>query len=113
MYAQRISSPRRAPWGARSADHLARSCPTSFLALSYALTIGIIIVAESALSFLGQGLNATTASWGTLIVQGKNDLQTAPWVALSPATIMFITVLALNHVGERFRSRFDVREAAV
>jgi peptide/nickel transport system permease protein len=83
-------------------------------ALSYALlTIGIIIVAESALSFLGQGLNATTASWGTLIVQGKNDLQTAPWVSLAPATLMFITVLALNHVGERFRSRFDVREAAV
>jgi peptide/nickel transport system permease protein len=83
-------------------------------ALSYALlTVGIIIVAESALSFLGQGLNTTTASWGTLIVQGKNDLQDAPWVALAPATIMFLTVLALNHVGERFRGRFDVREAAV
>lgn len=83
-------------------------------ALSYTLlTVGIIIVAESGLAFVGQGLNTTTASWGTLIVQGKNDLQTAPWVALSPATIMFLTVLALNHVGERFRGRFDVREAAV
>lgn len=116
VYAQREFVTASRALGARNRRIILREILPNVVpvALSYALlTVGIIIVAESALSFLGQGLDTTTASWGTLIVQGKNDLQDAPWVALSPATIMFVTVLALNYVGERFRSRFDVREAAV
>ena len=48
-----------------------------------------------------------------MIAEGKRHLRTGPHVALIPAFVMFLTVLSLNFVGDRLRSRFDVREGNV
>jgi peptide/nickel transport system permease protein len=75
------------------------------------LGIGVAIVAEGGLSLIGAGVRPGTITWGTMIVGGVNELVTAPSVVLSPATAMFLTVLALNYLGDVIRARFDVRES--
>ncbi|MFP4553631.1 MAG: ABC transporter permease [Actinomycetota bacterium] len=75
--------------------------------------IAVVIVAEGSLSFLGLGVPPPESSWGAMIANGRRDLTTIPHIALIPATIMFVTVLAFNLVGERLRKRFDVKEGAL
>ncbi|MBV8690316.1 MAG: ABC transporter permease [Actinobacteria bacterium] len=77
------------------------------------IAIALAIVGEGALAFLGQSVKAPTATWGGMISQGRNFLQDNPQLSLIPSAFMFITVLALNFVGDRIRSRFDVREVQV
>jgi peptide/nickel transport system permease protein len=48
-----------------------------------------------------------------MIAAGRADLEVTPWVVLAPATAIFLTVLALNFLGDAIRARFDVREAAL
>jgi peptide/nickel transport system permease protein len=79
--------------------------------VSYALlSVAVVVVAEGALSFLGLSVSAPTPTWGSLINEGRSLLDDAPHVALVPCAVMFLTLLALNHVGDRLRARFDVRE---
>jgi peptide/nickel transport system permease protein len=82
--------------------------------LSFALVvIAIVIVAEGALSFLNLSVQAPKATWGNMISSGKPILDEAPWVALFPAAVMFLTILSLNYVGDSLRARFDVKEGAL
>ncbi len=85
--------------------------PMSALAL---LGMGIAIVAEGSLAFLGLSVEGDAVSWGKSIVDGSQarDLEQNPNVALFPIGIMFLTVLALNYAGDRVREYFDVRETA-
>ncbi len=78
------------------------------------LGMGIAIVAEGGLAFLGLSVEGEAISWGKSIVDGSQsrDLQDNPWVAMSPIFVMFVTVLALNFAGDRLREFFDVRETA-
>lgn len=78
------------------------------------LVVAIAIVAEGALAFLGL-TSRETISWGGMINGGRKALQTdrIAHVSLIPATMMFMTVLAINFLGDRFRSAFDVKEAAL
>ena len=83
------------------------------LAFSF-LTVAIIIVAEGTLAFLGVGLNTKIASWGTMIVQGRGEITRHIYhIVLMPSLMLVATVLSLNVIGEKMRSRFDVRESAV
>ena len=78
------------------------------------LVVGIAIVAEGSLAFLG--LTSTeTISWGAMINGGKKPLQqdNIAHTAMIPALMMFLTVLAVNFLGDRFRAAFDVKEAAL
>ena len=77
------------------------------------IAIALAIVGEGALAFLGQSVKAPTATWGGMINQGRNFLQDEPQLSLIPAAFMFVTVLALNFVGDRIRSRFDVKDVQV
>lgn len=79
----------------------------------YLLAVAIAIVAEGGLAFLGLSVPPPSPSWGTMIQDGYNVINDAPFVVMVPAMIMFITVLAFNYVGDRFRERFDVKEAAL
>lgn len=86
--------------------------------LSFALVVlAIVIVAEAALSFVGVGLpNDKYPTWGNMIANGRNSpnaLEDHGSVALTPASVLFVTVLALNYIGDRLRQRFDVRESGV
>jgi peptide/nickel transport system permease protein len=71
------------------------------------LSYGILI--ESALSYLGVGVQPPTPSWGTILNEGKEFLALAPWVSIFPGGAIMLTVLALNVVGDGLRDSFDPR----
>jgi peptide/nickel transport system permease protein len=71
------------------------------------LSYGILI--ESALSYLGVGVQPPTPSWGTILNEGREFLALAPWVSLFPGGAIMLTVLALNVVGDGLRDSFDPR----
>lgn len=73
------------------------------------LAIAVAIVAEGGLAVIGVGSQSIT--WGNLIADGRQTLQTLPHVVFAPATAIFLTVLALNYLGDVVRARFDVRES--
>jgi peptide/nickel transport system permease protein len=75
--------------------------------LAYGLSaMGFVILIEGALSFFGLGVPEGTTSWGKLVAQGQFYLEAAPWVCLFPAIGIFLTILALNYVGDRVQSRW-------
>jgi peptide/nickel transport system permease protein len=74
------------------------------------LAIAVVIVAEGALSFLGLSVEAPTASWGGIINEGRDLLDEAPHISLIPCGVMFLTLLALNYVGDKLQSAWNVRE---
>ena len=77
------------------------------------LGIAVVIVAEGALSVLGVGVQLPTPSWGNIIAEGRADLRDSPHIVLVPTVVIFLTVLALNFLGDVVRARFDVRESAL
>jgi len=77
------------------------------------LGIAVVIVAEGGLSILGVGVQLPTPSWGNIIAEGRGDLRDAAHIVLIPTAIIFLTVLALNYLGDVIRARFDVRESAL
>ena len=83
-------------------------------------TLGIIVVAmfleipamilgEAILSFLGLGIAAPNASWGTLAQDGWQALRSYPWLIVLPGIFIALTVLAFNFVGDGFRDAIDPR----
>ncbi len=70
----------------------------------YLFSVAVVIVLEGALSFLSLGLPPPTPTWGTMIGEGRNLLESAPHVAFVPAAVMFLTVLALNLIGDAVRA---------
>jgi peptide/nickel transport system permease protein len=79
----------------------------------FLLLVAITIVVEGALSFLGLGVPPPTASWGSMIGEGRENLDIAPWLAFLPAGFMFLTVLAFNLVGDTLRALTDPRPGAL
>ncbi len=73
--------------------------------------MGVAIIAEGGLAFLGLSVPPPHPSWGSMIYGAKNKLAdgTAPFVSLIPAAVMFLTVLSFNLVGDRLRKRLNVR----
>ncbi|HBU03995.1 MAG TPA: ABC transporter permease [Acidimicrobiaceae bacterium] len=78
------------------------------------LGMGISIVAEGSLAFLGLSVEGEAISWGKSIVDGSQtrDLNQNSHVAFVPIFVMFLTVMALNFAGDRIREYTDVRETA-
>lgn len=80
-------------------------------ALVYAtLTVPGVIIAESFLSFLGLGVQEPQTSWGVLIADGAREMRTSPWQLLFPATMLTVTLFAINVLGDRLRDALDVRQ---
>ena len=73
----------------------------------FPLLVAINILTESALSFLGIGVQPPNVSWGTLIADGQNLLYTRPWVTLAPGFMILLVVLTLNLVGDALRDAID------
>ena len=76
------------------------------------LTIPAVIIDESFLSFLGLGIQAPQASWGSLLADGAgaiNPLKSFWWLLVFPASAMSVTLLALNFLGDALRDAFDPR----
>jgi len=77
------------------------------------LAVGIVIVVEGSLSFLGLSVQAPHPTWGKIIQEGRQELDEAPHISLFPSVVMFLTVLSLNYISDALRRRFDVREAGI
>ena len=73
------------------------------------LMIATTVLTESALSFLGIGVQPPKASWGTIIDDGQALLYTRPWVAIVPGIMIVLTVLSLNVLGDGVRDALDPR----
>ncbi|PXY20802.1 ABC transporter permease [Prauserella muralis] len=73
------------------------------------LGMGIIIVIEGALSFLGLGIPPPAPSWGNMISQGQQALSATPMLVVWPCVVLFLTVLAFNLLGETLRGRWSGR----
>jgi peptide/nickel transport system permease protein len=70
------------------------------------LGVGVAIILEGALSFLGFGIPLPEASWGSMIAQGQQTLSASPDLVLIPSAFLFATVVSLNLVGDALRERW-------
>lgn len=73
------------------------------------LGIGGIIILESALSFLGLGVQPPTASWGGMLSDGRGFILIYPQIAIAPGVMISLTVLAFNLLGDGLRDALDPR----
>jgi peptide/nickel transport system permease protein len=80
--------------------------------VSASLDVGNIILLEAGLSYLGLGVRPPTPTWGNMIMDGKDVLLTAPWVALAPGLALVVTVVAFNLAADGLRDALDPRMAA-
>lgn len=71
--------------------------------------IALAILAEASLSFLGAGVPPGTPTWGNMVSTGQGYLQRAWWITIFPGTFLFLTVLAINLVGDGMRDALDPR----
>ncbi len=78
------------------------------LVLTYAFVlIGVAMIIEAGLSFLGLGVPPPQPSWGQLIAMGKQDISDAPHIALVPGAFLFLTIAAFNRLGDLLQARND------
>ncbi len=101
--------------GMKDKDIIVRHIVPNVLPAIYAvgfLAIGVVIVAEGALSLLGVGV-IDGVSWGAMIARVAGDYEFAPHSLYVPATVLALTVISCNQVGDYMRSRLDSREGKI
>jgi peptide/nickel transport system permease protein len=69
----------------------------------FTLEVGVAIVSEASLSFLGVGVPAPNPSWGLMIAEGKNSMFFQPWLVILPGIVLFMLVIAINLMGDGIR----------
>jgi len=74
------------------------------------LQLGLAILTEAGLSFLGLGLAPPAPTWGRMLAEAQTFLGPAPWLALLPGTAIALAVLGFNMLGDGLRDLFDPRE---
>jgi len=73
------------------------------------LSVGLIILVESALSYLGAGIPPPTATWGSMVSDGRGLIDTAWWISFFPGLAIGLVVLSGNFLGDWLRDRLDPR----
>jgi peptide/nickel transport system permease protein len=81
----------------------------SSIIVATTLAIGNVILLESALSFLGLGIQPPTASWGNMLTGAQELIYSAPALAFYPGILIFITVIAFNFLGDGLQDALDPR----
>jgi oligopeptide transport system permease protein len=74
------------------------------------LTVPSVILIESFLSFLGLGVQEPYTSWGVLISEGAQRMETAPWMLIFPAAFLGLTLFCFNFIGDGLRDALDPRD---
>ncbi|MCA3806634.1 ABC transporter permease subunit, partial [Burkholderia sp.] len=69
-----------------------------------------IVLTESVLSFLGLGVQEPMTSWGVLIQDGAQKLESMPWLLLAPAVMLCVTLYCVNFVGDGLRDALDPKD---
>lgn len=88
--------------------HIALNLTGPILVLAM-LDIGNLILAVSALSFLGLGVPPPAPEWGAMLNEGRGSMEIAPWLVLAPGMAIFIVVLAANYFGDIVRDSVEGR----
>lgn len=85
--------------------------PNAMASVLVATTLGIAgaVLTESALSFLGIGVQPPTPSWGNILTAGKDNIDIAWWLSLFPGLAILLTVMGFNLLGEGIRDAMDPR----
>jgi peptide/nickel transport system permease protein len=73
-------------------------------------SVASMIIAESALSFLGLGVPPPTPSWGSMLNDGRGYLDTAWWMSIVPGVAITLTVMGVNFLGDALRDALDPRQ---
>jgi len=90
------------------ASHILPNVATPLI-VAVTLTVGRVILFESVLSFLGFGIVPPTPSWGNMLNNAQELVTTAPALAIYPGLLIFITVIAVNFLGDGLQHAFDPR----
>lgn len=96
------------PWWRILIKHIAPNITPQMLSFAL-LGMGIVIVTEGALSFLGMGIPAPNPSWGNMIYDAQQSLSATPLLVLWPSLALLVTVLAFNLLGENLRDEMSAR----
>jgi peptide/nickel transport system permease protein len=88
--------------------HILPNTLSSFVVVS-TMNVGTVILAESALSFLGFGIQPPDISWGQMLSEGRQYLATSWWVATFPGIAITLTVLGVILLGDWLRDHLDPR----
>lgn len=85
--------------------------PNSLAPIIVVGTLGVAgnILSEAGLSFLGLGVQPPTPSWGIMLAEGRNLIQSAPWICVFPGLAILLTVLGFNLLGDGLRDALDPR----
>ncbi len=86
--------------------HLVPNCLGPVIVYS-TLTIPAVMLTEAVLSFLGLGVQPPFASWGSLIKDGADNMETWPWMLIFPAVFFSITLFSFNFLGDGLRDALD------
>jgi len=86
--------------------HILPNC-VSLIIVQATLSIAFAIITESGLSYLGFGVQPPTPSWGNLLSTAQVYALRAPWLMIFPGLMIFVTTLAINHIGDGLRDAFD------
>jgi peptide/nickel transport system permease protein len=86
--------------------HILPNCIGPIL-VSGTLQMAYAIITESGLSYLGFGVQPPTPTWGSLLSTAQVHVFKAPWLAFYPGLMIFITVMAINYIGDGLRDAFD------
>jgi peptide/nickel transport system permease protein len=98
--------------GARDARIICKHMlPNALAPVMVSATLGVAgaILTESALSFLGLGVQPPTPSWGNILTAGKDNIEIAWWLSVFPGLAILITVMSYNLLGEGIREAIDPR----
>jgi peptide/nickel transport system permease protein len=76
------------------------------------LRVGAAIITESGLSYLGFGVQPPTPTWGNMLQHAQSELDYAPWTAIFPGIFIFLTVIAVNYIGDGLRDALDPHHVA-
>jgi peptide/nickel transport system permease protein len=105
MLAAALSGTRR---GAILIRHILPNILPQLVAFAL-LGLGVVVIIEGALGFLGLGVPAPMPSWGNMIAQGQESLSMRPSLVLLPSAMLFLTVLSCNILGEALREHWGSR----
>jgi peptide/nickel transport system permease protein len=79
------------------------------IATLLSLEMGIAVIVEATLSFVGLSVGANVPAWGIMIADGRSTVHQAPWALIAPMIAIFLTVLTFNLLGDGLRATLDPR----
>jgi peptide/nickel transport system permease protein len=86
--------------------HILPNCVGPIL-VSGTLQMASAIITESGLSYLGFGVQPPTPTWGSILSTAQDKILTDPWLGFFPGFMIFLTVMAINYIGDGLRDAFD------